>query len=337
MTSPRADDAHSAPTPMPRRMRVADLHPDLRRAYRWFPRPRVRRGWQRRMTQAALALIPPPRTAEGVRFERVDFDARGTGARVFTPVDTTGSATRGRAALVWIHGGGLVIGAAAADDRLCAELAERLGIVVVSVEYRLAPQHPFPVPLDDCLAAWQWVQDAASARGIDPARVAVGGESAGGGLAAALAQRLLDAGGPQPVAQLLYCPMLDDRTAARRELDAVRHFAWTNRDNLVGWSSYLQAPPGADAVPEFAVPARRADLAGLPPAWIGVGDIDLFHDEDLAYAAALRDAGVECTVDVVPGAPHGFESIARDVEVTRAFHARARTWLGERLAAKSPS
>ncbi|WP_400994845.1 alpha/beta hydrolase [Agromyces sp. GXQ0307] len=332
MTSTRADDL----PPSLARMRVADLHPDLRRAYRWFPRPQVRRSWQRRMTQGALALIPPPKSTEAKRFERVDFREPGTGVRVFTPTVAPGSAANGRPALLWMHGGGLVIGAAAADDRFCAELAERLGIVVVSVEYRLAPRHPFPAPLDDCVAAWQWLQDAAPARGIDPDRVAVGGESAGGGLAAALAQRLHDAGGRRPVAQLLYCPMLDDRTAARRELDGVRHFAWTNRDNLVGWSSYLPAPPGAETVPDFAVPARRTDLSGLPPAWIGVGDIDLFHDEDLAYAAALRAAGVECTVDVVPGAPHGFEAIARGAEVTRDFHARARGWLGERLAVASP-
>ncbi|GAA2041771.1 alpha/beta hydrolase [Agromyces tropicus] len=331
MTGTRAPDVH----PSPARMRVADLHPDLRRAYRWFPRPRIRHRWQRRMAQAALALIPSPRPTDGSRFERVEFSAPGTGVRVFTPVDPAGPATSARGALLWIHGGGFVIGAAAQDDTWCARLAERLGVVVVSVEYRLAPEHPFPVPLDDCLTAWQWLQDAASARGIDPTRVAVGGQSAGGGLAAALAQRLLADGGPRPAAQLLYCPMLDDRTAARRDLDAVRHFAWTNRDNLVGWSSYLHAPPGADVVPDFAVPARRADLTGLPPAWIGVGDIDLFHDEDLAYAAALRDAGVECTADVVPGAPHGFESIARGAEVTHAFQARARAWLGERLAASA--
>jgi acetyl esterase/lipase len=248
--------------------------------------------------------------------------------RVFTPA---GGGSGG--SLLWFHGGGLVIGAAASDDRFCAQLAVELDIVVAAVEYRLAPEHPFPAPLDDCVAAWQWLQDAASARGLDRDRIAIAGQSAGAGLAAALAQRLHDAGGPQPVAQLLYCPMLDDRTAARRELDAIRHFAWTNRDNLVGWSSYLAGPPGAGAAPQYAVPARRTDLAGLPPAWIGVGDIDLFHDEDLAYAAALRAAGVECTVDVVPGAPHGFETIARAAEPSTAFRARAQEWLGKQLTA----
>jgi acetyl esterase/lipase len=324
VTIERADDT----TATRRRMRVADLHPGLRRTYRWFPRPQVRHGWQRRILKRVFALIPEPKPSDDVRFERIDFPTPGTGVRVFTP---TGGGNGG--AVLWFHGGGLVIGAAASDDRFCAQLAVELDIVVVAVEYRLAPEHPFPAPLDDGVAAWQWVQDAASARGLDRARVAVAGQSAGGGLAAALAQRLHDAGGPQPVAQLLYCPMLDDRTAARRELDAVRHFAWTNRDNRVGWSSYLAGPPGVAAVPDHAVPARRADLAGLPPAWIGVGDIDLFHDEDLAYAAALRAAGVECTVDVVPGAPHGFETIARDAEPARAFRARAQAWLGERLTA----
>jgi acetyl esterase/lipase len=309
-------------------MRIADLHPDLRRAYRWFPRPQVRHGWQRRILKGIFAMIPEPKSTDEVRFERIEFATPGTGVRVFTPA---GGGNGG--ALLWLHGGGLVIGAAAADDRFCARLAVELDIVVAAVDYRLAPEHPFPAPLDDCAAAWQWLQDAASARGLDSDRIAVGGQSAGGGLAAALAQRLHDVGGPQPRAQLLYCPMLDDRTAARRELDAVRHFAWTNRDNLVGWSSYLAGPPGADDVPDHAVPARRADLAGLPPAWIGVGDIDLFHDEDLAYAAALRAAGVECTLDVVPGAPHGFETIARDAGVAKAFHARAQAWLEERLTA----
>jgi acetyl esterase/lipase len=324
VTIERADDTTSALA----RMRIADLHPDLRRAYRWFPRSQVRHGWQRRILKGIFAMIPEPKPTDDVRFERIEFATPGTGARVFTPA---GGGNGG--ALLWLHGGGLVIGAAAADDRFCARLAVELDIVVAAVDYRLAPEHPFPAPLDDCAAAWQWLQDAASARGLDPDRIAVGGQSAGGGLAAALAQRLHDVGGPQPRAQLLYCPMLDDRTAARRELDAVRHFAWTNRDNLVGWSSYLAGPPGADDVPDHAVPARRADLAGLPPAWIGVGDIDLFHDEDLAYAAALRAAGVECTLDVVPGAPHGFETIARDAGVAKAFHARAQAWLEERLTA----
>jgi acetyl esterase/lipase len=157
--------------------------------------------------------------------------------------------------------------------------------------------------------------------------VVVGGKSAGGGLAAALVQRLRDEG-ERPLAQWLFCPMLDDRTGARRDLDARRHRGWDNRLNRVGWRAYLGREPGAEVVPHYAVPARRENLAGLPPTWIGVGDIDLFHDEDAEYARRLRAAGVDTTVHVVPGAPHGFESWAPDTGFTRVYLGTARKWLG---------
>jgi acetyl esterase/lipase len=215
----------------------------------------------------------------------------------------------------------------------------------VSVEYRKAPEHPFPAALDDCNAGWEWLQRNAVSLGISPARVAIGGQSAGGGLAAALVQRLHDAqstageptagepiaGGPQPIAQWLFCPMLDDRTAARLELDRVGHRVWNNRANRFGWSSYLGTTPGSPAVPPYAVPARREDLTGLPPAWIGVGDIDLFHEEDRAYAERLRAAGVEATLHVVPGAPHGFEAWAPKTNLSRAYVGSALDWLGPAL------
>lgn len=322
MTTERTDGA--APTPT--RLDASHLHPELRRAFRRMPTPPIHRAWQRRLMRSAMRLVPAAKLPDGVRFEQVAFPTDGTGVRVFR---SAGGGNGG--ALLWIHGGGLVIGAAAQDDRVCADLAATLDVVVVSVEYRLAPEHPFPAPLDDCLAAWQWLQDAAAARRIDPTRIAVGGQSAGGGLAAALAQRLHDAGGVQPAAQWLFCPMLDDRTAARRELDDVRHFLWNNRANRVGWSAYLGTAPGATDVPSYAVPARRTDVAGLAPAWIGTGDVELFFEEDRDYALALQAAGVDCTLDVVAGGPHAFESLAADTEVARAYHRRAREWLGERL------
>lgn len=224
----------------------------------------------------------------------------------------------------------MVMGSAVQDDRQCFATARELDVVVVSAEYRLAPEHPFPLPLDDCLDAWDWLQQNAAARGIDPRRVAVGGQSAGGGLAAALVQRIHDQGGTQPVAQWLFCPMLDDRTAANRELDAVRHILWNNRSNRIGWSAYL-GTVGAPEVPDHAVPARRPDLTGLPPAWIGTGAIDLFHDENLAYAERLTAAGVPTTFDVVADAPHAFESAGAGTEVSLAYVDRAHRWLRDRL------
>ena len=259
----------------------------------------------------------------------VSVEDRRVGAaavRVYRP-----SVAPARGGLVWIHGGGFLFGTAAQDDRRCFRYATELGLVVVSADYRLAPEHPFPAPLDDCLAAWNWLHASAAGLGVDPARVAVAGESAGGGLAATLVQRLRDLGGVQPAAQVLLCPMLDDRTAARRELDAVGHRVWNNRANRTGWTAYLGRAPGAPSAPEYAVGARREKLAGLPPTWIGVGDIDLFCDEDRAYAERLGAAGVPCELHVAPMAPHGFESIVPAAPVSRDFERRIDAFLRKHL------
>ena len=222
------------------------------------------------------------------------------------------------------------------DDGRCAELVRELGIVVVSAYYRLAPKHPFPAAVDDCRAAWGWLQSNLQELGIDSSRVGVGGESAGGGIAASLAQRLHDEGGLQPACQLLVYRMLDDRTAARRELDSPQHMVWTNRSNLTGWSSYLGSAPGGASVPEYAVPARREDLSGLPPAWIGVGNLDLFLEEDREYARRLNEAGVPCRLDEFPGAFHGFLVVAPDAPISRAGLEAQLVFLREHLLQVSP-
>jgi acetyl esterase/lipase len=233
-----------------------------------------------------------------------------------------------RGALLWIHGGGFVLGNAALDDRFCASAARSLGLLVVSVEYRLAPEHPFPAPLDDCYAAWQWLQQAAPSLGVEPQRIAIGGQSAGGALAASLVQRVHDSGGNRAVAQWLFGPMLDDITATRRELDAANHLVWNNRSNRLSWRLYLSDESGAADLPPYAVPARRTDLRGLPPTWIGAGDIDLLYAEAHDYAARLRAAGVEVTFTSVPDAPHGFEAWAFETRLAQDFIAGAQAWLG---------
>jgi acetyl esterase/lipase len=309
--------------------------PELRRRARLVPRPPLRTAFGVRASRTLNELFSRRGTVDGVSLREVS--AGPSRLRVFTP--TAGAAPRpgepGRPALLWLHGGGFVYGTPLQDDRFCAVTARDLGVVVVSVGYRLAPEHPFPAAVDDGFAAWAWLRSgAAAALGADPARIAVGGQSAGGGLAACVVQRIHDAGDGDPAAQWLFSPMLDDRTAALRELDGVRHPVWTNALNRIAWGAYLGAPPGGDALPAYAAAARRTALAGLPPAWIGVGSIDLFHDETLAYAAALRAAGVGCTLDVVPGAPHGFESWAVGTATARAYLTRARTWLAGALAAR---
>lgn len=233
--------------------------------------------------------------------------AAGIGVRLHRPAPPVDTAP----ALLWIHGGGYVMGSARQDDQLCRRFSNELGITVAAVDYRLAPEHPYPAGLDDCYAALTWLTGLPA---VDPTRIAIGGASAGGGLAAALALLARDRGEVAPACQLLVYPMLDDRSAA---LPADRRYRlWTPRSNRFGWTSYL-----GDADPQLAVPARRDDLAGLAPAWIGVGTCDLFHDEDLAYAERLQQAGVPCQLEVVPGAFHGFDALARKSRVAQAFFA----------------
>ena len=213
-----------------------------------------------------------------------------------------------RPAMLWIHGGGYVMGNAAQDDALCRHFAETLGIVVAAVDYRLAPEAQFPVPFQDCYDGLTWLADR---NYVDATRLAVGGASAGGGLAAALALLARDRGSLPLALQLLAYPMLDDRTACRTGIDERNFRLWNNRSNRFGWQSYTGSAPGSPGVSPLASPARSEDLAGLPPAWIGVGTLDLFHDEDVAYAGRLEAAGVSCTLDVVPGAFHGFDVVAK--------------------------
>lgn len=303
-------------------MDISRVDPSLREATQRAPRLNLENPIVLGAITRLSSLMPGKRV-DGVDRRIVKLGS-GVRLRVYTPESPSG------AGLLWIHGGGLVLGAAAMDDVLCGETAKRLGTTIVSVDYRLAPRHPFPAAHDDVYRGWQWLQQNADDLGIDRSRIAVGGQSAGGGLAACLVQRLHDEGA-DVAAQWLLCPMLDDRTAADRSHDADGHFVWNNRSNLVGWRSYLGTDPGAEAVPPYAVAARRDDLTGLPPTWIYTSDIELFHDEDVAYAERLRAAGVDVTLDVISGAPHGVEAWAPDSQIARDVVARGRAWLGARL------
>ena len=302
-------------------MDIALIDPSLRDRTLRAPKLNLENRLVLTLVSTASGLMRGKRV-DGVERRRVrDGDLR---LRVYVPPRPTG------AGLLWIHGGGLVLGAAAMDDAFCGETARDLGVTIVSVDYRLAPKHPFPAAIDDARAGWAWMLRHAADLGLDLDRLAVGGQSAGGGLAASLVQRLHDEG-EGVAAQWLFCPMLDDRTAADRARDSEAHFVWNNRSNLVGWTSYLGGAPGADDLPPYAAAARRADLSGLPPTWLYTSDVELFRDEDLDYAARLREAGVDVALDVVSGAPHGFEAWAGDAELATDLVGRARAWLGERL------
>lgn len=239
-----------------------------------------------------------------------------------------------RPALLHIHGGGMVIGSA----RLMADgpsaLAAEIGIPVASVEYRLAPDTPFPGPQEDCYAALRWLVGAASELGIDPARIGVTGESAGGGLAAAVALMARDRGDIRIAAQILVYPMIDHRVGGAQDPWRNRHtgeFIWTRGSNQFGWESLRGGYGVDDERKGWFSPSRADDLAGLPPTWIGVGTLDLFFDEDLDYARRLVDAGVPVELHVYPGAFHGFDRAA-EARVTKDFrrdlHAGAKRLLG---------
>ncbi|MDQ7876545.1 alpha/beta hydrolase fold domain-containing protein [Microbacterium sp. QXD-8] len=253
--------------------------------------------------------------------EIVDVDATGAAGappvrlRVYRPA----ARAQDTPALYWMHGGGYLAGSLESDDPIAIDIVRRLGIVVVSVRYRLAPAHPAPAALDDAYSGLAWVFRNASDLGVDPDRIAIGGGSAGAGLAAALAQLTHDRAEYRPVFQLLVEPMLDDRTAVRTDIDLTFVRGWEAESNRLAWEAYLGQPPGMEHAPEYVVPARRKDLSGLPPAWMGVGTLDLFFDEDLEYARRLELAGVPCETHIVPGAFHGFESIFPDAQVSKSF------------------
>ncbi len=219
-------------------------------------------------------------------------------------------------AYLHIHGGGYTVGLPEMMDDMNIRVAADLDIIVVSVDYRLAPEHPIPAPLNDCYAALAWLHQNADELGIDPARIAIGGESAGGGLAAALALKARDAGDYPICFQLLVYPMIDDRTGTADAPGdpSVGEFVWTRENNQFGWNAYLGEAPRA--APQ--VPARADTLKGLPATWLATAGLDLFRDENIAYAQRLMNDGVKTELQVYPAACHGFQ-LMRGAGVSKRY------------------
>jgi acetyl esterase/lipase len=272
-----------------------------------------------RVVRSLPAPVPPtpPRVEVGSRTITTDG-----GAQLRLVTYERADRSKPTAALLWIHGGGMVLGVPEQGHPICGGWADELDLLVVSVDYRLAPEHPFPDGLDDCYAALQWLHDEADDLGIDPDRIAVGGDSAGGGLAAALSQMARDRGGPAIRFQLLEYPMLDDRSVLRADHGGRGAFVWTPASNRFAWTAYLGHSPRQSDAPRYAAPARTKDLAGLPPAWVGVGDLDLFHDEDVDYAERLQAAGVPCELYVEPGMYHGADAVRAQAVTATRFRAQ---------------
>ena len=226
-------------------------------------------------------------------------------ARLYTPKNRTDS----HPGMLWIHGGGYILGDLDVDDHNLRQMCANTGCVILSTNYRLAPEDPFPAPVEDCYTSLKWLVENSGKLGVDKSRIAIGGGSAGGGLAAGLAIMTRDRGEIEIKFQLLMYPMIDDRNITPSSHTVTDPRTWDREKNIFAWKAYLGNSAEDGNVSPYAAAARAEDLAGLPPAYIAVGELDLFLDEDIEYAQRLLQAGVPTELHVYPGATHGFDTI----------------------------
>jgi acetyl esterase/lipase len=279
----------------------------------------VRKGYAETTAQTA-ALMPD---VSGVTHRDTEVPGYAEGdSDVLVRIYEADDREAGSAAVYWIHGGGMVIGAYDGNDFLCKLWADRFKALVVSVEYRLAPEHPYPAPVEDCYAGLRWLWRNTDALGVDQSRVVVAGASAGGGLAAGTCLFARDLGEVMPRGQLLMYPMIDDRDATPANQEITYSKVCHREANRYGWSSYLGPIYGADDVPIYAAPARATveQLRGLPPAFIDVGELDAFRDEDIEYAQKLLQAGVATELLVTTGAFHASENYKPSAQSSRRIN-----------------
>ena len=326
------------------RVRSEDIDPALRaraRVFR-FMSPPNRSEAQLRKGGGLIGLmrhLPGPRglrveerwasRPDGSRLRLKVYRARRSeaGAASSAGVPAGGIPDRpGVPGILWLHGGGYVLGSPEQDSASYMRVIEATGGVIVAPDYRLAPEAPYPAALDDCALALRWLRDNASDLGVRDDQLAVAGNSAGGGLAAALTLRERDLGEVAIAFQMPLYPMLDDRCATASALDNDGP-VWDSVTNRNAWKVYLGDLSGTDDVPAYAAPARATDLSGLPPAFTYVGGIEPFRDEVVAYVERLQAAGVPVEFEVVPGAYHGFDVVAPGAPVSRRMLEAQSAWL----------
>jgi acetyl esterase/lipase len=308
----------------------AALDPEVAEALKAMPRMGTITLDQIPNIRAQRALMPQPELSDAV--ERTDRIVPGVNGApdITVRVHRAKGASGPLPALYWMHGGGYMFGTYAMEDLRFDRWCAALNLVGVAVEYRLAPETPYPGPLEDCYTALAWTYKNAASLGIDPARIGIGGASAGGGLAAGLALLARDRGEIPVKFQLLVYPMIDDRrTNESATWEGVP--IWPPIANKTGWAAYLGALDGTANVPPYAAPTRATNLAGLPPAHVMVGALDAFLDEDIEYAHRLSHAGVPTELHVYPGAPHGFDSITPGTGVARRARGAMEAWLARAI------
>lgn len=267
--------------------------------------------------EQARLLPPVSRTSsENVQIteQRISgADAQEMLLRIYEPIHRDESKLP---ALLWLHGGGYVLGHPGDDDGICENFVETANCVVFSPDYRLAPEHPFPSAIEDCYAALVWLNTKEREFNIDITQIAIGGSSAGGGLTAAMALMARDRGGPAICFQMPLYPMIDDRniTPSSQEIDDPA--VWNRTNNLAAWTMYLGEHANGD-ISSYAAPSRAGDLTGLPPAYTCVGQLDPFRDETIDYVARLAQAGVDVEFQLYPGCYHAFEHVVPDADISQ--------------------
>ena len=275
-------------------------------------------------TLAMLRNLPSPSALDTPPFKEVFVQRSDTQdeLRLIIISPNLELPAQGLPALLYMHGGGFVFGSPETILPTLQRLAEDVGCVIILPAYRLAPEFAYPAALDDNYLALSWMHEQAKGLGIDTSRIAIGGDSAGGGHAAVLSRVVRDRNEFSSVYQFLIYPMLDDRTGSTRLAAAqTGEFIWTAENNIFGWSAYLGCAAGSTDVPAGAVPARQEDLSGLPPTLIATGSLDLFAQENVQYATRLAEQGVAVETKVFDGAYHGFNVIMPDAAISKEFHA----------------
>ncbi len=288
-----------------------------------------------RLRAASAPSVPDEELRRGGAFTVEELSVPGpAGAPQVGLLVCRPTATATPAAVVYhLHGGGMILGDNRAGVAEILDWAEALHLVVVSVEYRLAPEHPHPAPVEDCYAGLLWTAAHAGELGVASGRVVLAGTSAGGGLAAATALLARDRGGPALAGQLLMCPMLDDRGGTPSTVQMAGLGVWDGTSNRTGWAALLGDGVGGPDVSPYAAPARADDLAGLPPAFVDVGSAETFRDEDIDYATRLLRAGVQTELHVWPGGFHGFTLFAPQARISQECAAARLNWLRRLLTA----
>ncbi|WHY20407.1 alpha/beta hydrolase [Paenibacillus sp. G2S3] len=288
--------------------------PELIEAYSQFPGFQLEENleWSR-----SLVSGPPVKRSEHVNTtsRKIPGVAGEMLVKIYEPAGRNADKLP---AMLWIHGGGYVLGHPDMDDELCERFVQTARCVVVSVDYRLAPEHPYPAAIEDCYAGLVWMTEEAESLGIDENRVAIAGASGGGGLTAALALMARDKGGPSIIFQMPLYPMLDNRNITPSSHEITEEGAiWNRTDNLTAWNMYLGEENDGSGISSYAVPSRAENLAGLPPTYTCVGQLDLFRDETIEYVTRLAQAGVDVEFHLYPGCFHLFEIFVPEAEVSQ--------------------